>query len=315
MTLPNFVIIGVPKSGTTSLYNNLIKHPDVFLPHQKKEINFFNRYYHRGKQWYENHFQTLAGETAIGDGSCYLSVTSLWPDVPRRLVNDLPEAKLIYMVRHPIDRLESMWCEHVRDGDRIPEFNIAVREWRPLIDSSLYWQQINQFRRYFSDEQIAIIFFEDFLADPKTVLKHCFEFLGVNPTYNIPNADKNYNPRSKMLRDGAIWFALRRTKFGLAARRLPQPVKNVFRKFLRKKMDFAPIWEETTLKWTVDLIEKDARQFLKHAGRDESFWDLGTKMIVRKLELSKNKELKKMKQKMPFVSSFHGDIELLKYNQ
>lgn len=322
MTLPNFIILGVPKSGTTSLCNNLRKHPDIFVAYwnndQKmgvKEIDFFNRYYHRGRQWYENHFQASAGETAIGDGSCYLSLTSLWPEVPRRLVDNLPEAKLIYMVRHPIDRIESMWCEHVRDGDRMPEFNIAVREWRPLLDSSLYWQQINQFRRYFSGEQILVVFFEDFRADPKAVLKQCFEFLEVDPTFDLPNANKNHNPRSNMLVDRALWSGLRRTKVGVASRLLPIQVKNIFRKFIQKEMDFVPIWEEATLKWATEIVEKDARQFLQYAGRDESFWELGTKMIGRKLELSKNKELRKMKQKNPFISANPGDNELIKYRQ
>lgn len=276
-----------------------------------KEINFFNRQYYRGMLWYENHFQNWSGEKAIGEGSITYSSTCLWPQVPRLIADNLPSAKLIYMVRHPIDRMESRWSQHVANGDRIPEFNMAVREWRPILEESLYWYQINQFRRYFADEQILILFYEDFRTNPNATLKRCFEFLGVNSTYQVPGAQKNINPRSKLPMDTKLWSNIRNTAFGLAARRvLPEEVKDIFRAFLRKKLDVTPIWDEVTLNWAIEVIERDARQFLKYCNQDESFWDFGAEMTKRKLELSQKPGLKTL-TKTPFVRMSLLEYEML----
>ena len=169
MVLPNFLVIGAPKSGTTNLCFQLAQHQDILVS-EKKELDFFNRQYRSGQEWYEYQFRDWNGEAAIGEGSVLYGVTSLRPEVPGRIYEMLPQTKFIYMTRHPIDRIESMWFQHVSNGDHVPEFNQAVREWLPLIDGSLYWKQLNSYRRYFEDERFLLLFLDDYKADTLGVL-------------------------------------------------------------------------------------------------------------------------------------------------
>lgn len=302
MNLPNFLVIGAPKSGSHTLCSHLSQHPEIFVS-TPKELDFFNRQYHRGIDWYRQCFCDSSHHTAIGEGSVMYSITSLWPEVPYRIAQDLPHAKLIYIVRHPLDRIESMWCQHLSNGDYIPEFNQAVREWRPLLEGSLYWQQLNQFRQHFPDSQILMVFLEDLIADPHQTVKCCFKFLGVDTNFSIDNAYQSKHTRASLPKDTWLWSILRNTPIGRWARRIfPEDIKGIFRGFLRKKLNKVyPQWNQVTLEWAKDMVESDAQQLLKYAGKDESFWDFSSEMINRKLTLKPQQAKAIKSDKRPFV--------------
>ena len=310
MVLPNFLVVGSPKCGTTNLCFQLLQHPDIFIS-KKKELDFFNRQYSLGQNWYESQFEGWNNESAIGEGSVLYGVTSLCPDVAHRIAKMLPDAKLIYMVRHPIDRLESMWCQHVANGDHIPEFNQAVREWRPLIDGSLYWHQIQLYRQHFSDDKILLLFLDDYKKDSLHILRRCYEFLGVDPTFKV--SEKYLNNRGNLPVDTMMWGAVRHTMLGRAIRRnFPENIKDVFRRVFRRPMgSLKPKWEESTLRWAIKLVEDDARKFLELASREQSEWDFDENFVIQKLANSPETidPIQLRKRKNLFVLSHILDYE------
>jgi hypothetical protein len=112
MSKPNFLLIGAQKSATTSISVMLSHHPNVFVV-RGKEPHFFseNRQYARGWDWYMSLFSGYNGEEAIIDASTSYSRTSAFPNTISRIIKHVPEAKILYSVRHPLDRMESAYVE------------------------------------------------------------------------------------------------------------------------------------------------------------------------------------------------------------
>ena len=312
MVLPNFIVIGAPKSGTTNLCFQLAQHPDIFMS-PKKELDFFNRQYRLGQKWYEQQFEDWDGETSVGEGSVLYGVTSLRPEVPGRVAEMLPQTKLIYMTRHPIDRIESMWFQHVSNGDHVPEFNRAVREWWPLIDGSSYWKQLSAYRRYFEDEQFLLLFLDDYKADTVGVLQKTYDFLGVASLAEMPSAYPN--SRESLGLDVPAWKVIRHTPIGRTIRKtFSENFKDVFRRIFRQKLGrIQPKWEEGTLRWAIDMVKDDAQQFLEFAQRPVSEWDFSEEFVQRKLKVvSDENSLEKLRsRKQPFVLSHLLDYDNL----
>ena len=313
MVLPNFLVIGAPKSGTTNLCFQLAQHQDILVS-EKKELDFFNRQYRSGQEWYEYQFRDWNGETAIGEGSVLYGVTSLRPEVPGRIYEMLPQTKFIYMTRHPIDRIESMWFQHVSNGDHVPEFNQAVREWLPLIDGSLYWKQLNSYRRYFEDERFLLLFLDDYKADTLGVLKETCDFLGVSHFAEVPEAYTN--AREGLALDSPMWEAIRHTPLGRTIRKnFSESFKDIFRRVFRQEVGnkIQPQWEEGTLRWAINLLKDDSQQFLEFAQQPVSRWDFSEEFIQRKLEFAgDNSSWKNLRnRRQTFVLSHLLDYEKL----
>ncbi len=112
MSKPNFLLIGAQKSATTSISVMLSHHPDVFVV-KGKEPHFFseNRQYARGWDWYMSLFSGSNGERAIIDASTSYSRTNAFPNTISRIIKHVPDAKILYSVRHPLDRMESAYVE------------------------------------------------------------------------------------------------------------------------------------------------------------------------------------------------------------
>ena len=114
---PNFLVIGAQKSATTTLCDLFSQHPDVYISNPK-EPHFFakNEVYAKGWDWYKKLFSNAGKAKAIGEGSTGYTMHVVFPNAPSRISRDLPNAKLIYIVRHPIRRIESDWKQRTLWG-------------------------------------------------------------------------------------------------------------------------------------------------------------------------------------------------------
>ena len=122
-SLPNFIIIGAAKSATTTLTTILPKHPDIFIS-KPKEPKFFGRYYSKGWDWYANRFSDGQGLALRGEGSTmYTSQMKAFKDTPELMHRHLPKLKLIYIVRHPLDRIVSQWRHYRGRHPECPDFS------------------------------------------------------------------------------------------------------------------------------------------------------------------------------------------------
>jgi len=194
MTLPNLVIIGSAKSGTTSLHYYLDRHPEISMvaPRESgglhdndvggKEMRLFWREDWRERlSWYESHFADL--DTPIrGEATPAYSAHPFHPNVPERIHTVIPDARFLYIVRDPIDRIVSHYVQQRTDGDR-RSFEERMREYdtpeNSIVCPSRYATQIDQYLKFFPPSQLLVIDQHKLKHERRETLSRIFAFLGV----------------------------------------------------------------------------------------------------------------------------------------
>lgn len=202
MVLPNFLIIGAQKSGTTWLSQVLANHPDVFMP--SYEVKFFNNpdRIAQGLNWYQQHFESVIQESVIGEKSpTYLCVNQQAPHETHRHIYEYSSAiKLIAVLRDPVERAISHARHYMRRakiGSTISPFvslDHLILE-SPLSQGILgrgyYAQQLEAYYKYFKPEQILVIINEEeIFKDPKALMVKVCNFLEIDPDFEFKNIDK-----------------------------------------------------------------------------------------------------------------------------
>lgn len=215
---PDFFIVGAAKSGTSSLYNYLIQHRSIFMP-KTKEPHFFGsgRSLTEGYalEEYTRLFETIPEDIRVGEASTsYLYLASAAQEIKRFR----PDAKIVMVLRNPVDRAYSQYWNHVRDGRESLSFEEALkaeperirhgyRFYRDLpsshyLEAGRYSEQVERYFKLFGRESIRVYLFEDLLRDAHGVCCSAFSFLDVDPSWPI-TVGRIYNssgpPRSTLL--------------------------------------------------------------------------------------------------------------------
>lgn len=207
--LPDFLIIGAQKCGTSSLYRYLIEHPQA-APAARKEVHYFDWEYRRGTNWYRAHFpmaarklvfRSLTGKRmVVGEASPYYL---FHPHAPGRVKALLPDVKLIALLRDPVERTLSAYQHQVRRGreplsfeealaqeaerlrpeiarlERDEDYNSVVHRNLAYLARGIYADQISRWFEIFPREQLLVIRSEDFFTDTTATLTQVLEFLGL----------------------------------------------------------------------------------------------------------------------------------------
>jgi hypothetical protein len=196
--LPNFLVIGAFKSGTTSLFEYLRSHPQVYMP-EAKELGFFvaEHNWGRGLGWYRDQFRPAGAALAIGEASPAYSCHPLYAGVPARIASTLPGARLVYLVRHPVARMRSHYLHRVANGYEDRPFRRAVLETPAFIELSRYATQLERYLDYFDRAQILVVSREALLSDRRRTVRRVFEFLGVDPAWLPPNVEQELNASAR----------------------------------------------------------------------------------------------------------------------
>ena len=249
MSKPNFLLIGAQKSATTSISVMLSNHPDVFVV-KGKEPHFFseNRRYARGWDWYMSLFSGYNGARAIIDASTSYSRTKTFPNTISRIIKHVPDAKILYSVRHPLDRMESAYVEWMSTPSFLFEntsINDMVRKKPNIIESSRYWKNISAYRKHFPDHRIKIIWFDEYVNNPDVVLADVFEFIGVDPSISIPYSHLPIASRKSRIE-----------KMKMSGR----------------TTSIDTTWNRPTRQWTIEQLGNDTRQFLEWCGKPADYW-------------------------------------------
>ena len=276
---PNFLVIGAPKCATTALCFNLAMHPDVCVSYPKEPFFFcFEDVWARGWSWYESLFLHAESCTAVGEGSTLYCHTQTYPKALQRIAEHLPHAKIIYLVRHPLERIRSNYVELHSQGQTMLPFNQAVRRDPSYVDGSMYFQTLQAYRHHFADDRILVRFYEDYASDPKKILREVFFFLGVDPSVEIASAeDQRYATKGKRS-DRAVTNLLRHGMPGFYRIRdaMPKPLRRLAKRVLKRPIPAKPEWDEPTREWVLEQIGDDARRFLQDQGRSADFWGLAS---------------------------------------
>lgn len=200
--LPNFLIIGASRCGTTWMAKNLKMHPDIYMP-AKKELDFFNRDFDKGWDYYSSYFpcEKCRLSKAVGEASpAYL----YFSQVPGLIERGIPDVKLIVSLRNPIDRAYSHYWNLYAAA---PEGHVNKRltfeekiEFTPrLVDEGFYAEKLNSYYKLFSREKILVLIFEEMVEDPVATFKEIHKFLGVDTNFIPPLRDIKINSASSKL--------------------------------------------------------------------------------------------------------------------
>jgi hypothetical protein len=244
LNLPDFMVIGAARSGTTTLYEYLQQHPDIIMS-TVKEPAFFavDEFYNKGIEWYSSLFKNIAGQQLCGEASTYYTVDPYTPIAAKRIYERLPHVKLIYIMRSPIDRLYShyVWevcCaqreNNVYDISLIPLdedgfFQKPKEGWKPwkfatkfeksleaspgfYINTSQYIKNIKEYLKYFPREALLCLFFEDLKKNPGAILNQIYTFLKVRP---IPLKKFIIANQAKDQQDKMVYHQLKKKLFGV----------------------------------------------------------------------------------------------------
>jgi hypothetical protein len=198
--LPTFLIIGAGKSGTTYLYDRLTEHPLIYRSFVK-EPHFFRHNYSKGVRWYRAHFFSPAWNSTQGAITGEASGAMFYPHAPRRVRDVVAEAKLLAILRNPVDRAYSHYLHEVRLGFESLSFEEALDAeptrlrgetervlhdekyfsfgWRHFAYASkgLYWKSLEAWLQHFPRDQLLIIKSEDFYTNPTRILREVTAFL------------------------------------------------------------------------------------------------------------------------------------------
>ena len=215
--LPNLVVIGAQKCGTSGLHFYLGMHPEISMS-SPKELNFFvrERNWTRGIEWYRGHFDPAS--PVRGESSPNYTTYPHHLGVPERMHEVVPDAKLIYLVRDPIERIAAHWVHNY--AKRREKGDLAATLLHPnttYILRSQYHLQLSQFLNHYSESQVLVLEQEDLRARRTETLREVFTFLGVDSSFAHPRFHRERHRSSRKRR--ATWLGmkvqpLRRTRWG-----------------------------------------------------------------------------------------------------
>lgn len=278
--LPNFLVIGAAKAGTTSLYEYLRAHPQVFMS-TPKELNYFSQDDNlaKGLGWYKSHFADAGDAIAIGENSPQYSIHP-WARIAPRVAEVIPDAKLIYLVRHPIERILSHYRWHVAHGEMTDPIGKAVRKRGPhgedpfYVISSSYALQIEAYLEHFPRERMLVITTEDLRDHRARTMRRVFTFLGVDPDAQPDTLGQEFNRSERLLNrrlPRASWLAPeRRTRlpgYG-AVRLLPPGVRARARTLITRGVQVS--MPDDVAAWLADRLRDDVTRLADYM---EPGWD------------------------------------------
>lgn len=194
--LPDFIVIGATKSGTTSLDHYLSLHPDIHMA-RPKEPRFFvdlpggEGHWSRGVNWYASLFVTT--KKCCGEVSPQYARFGESNAIPARMASIIPEAKLIYLVREPYERLVSNYLMQFRNGTTVLPFAEFVDGELYSLETSCYGSRLQEFLRYYALDRILVVESKELRDERDACLTRIFSFLGVDPEFRSRRFDREYH--------------------------------------------------------------------------------------------------------------------------
>lgn len=271
---PTFVIAGAMRSGTTALAAWLRDHPDVYMA-PVKEIHYFDRHYGEGADWYAAHFDGRRDERAVGEATpnyLYQSVAL------ERLRADIPDVRLVILLRDPIGRAHSHYLQRVARRGEDLSFEAAIdaeperlargdeldRAHFSYVDRGRYLAQLRRVYELFPADAVSIHLFEDLRDRPRGVFTDVARFLGVDPDLVPDSVGEQANAyqefRSLRVRD--------------AARRLPKPLRDAVGRLNRVEVDRYPDLASTTVERLATTFAAERDELARLLGRDLHEWQM-----------------------------------------
>lgn len=226
---PDFVIIGAMKSATSTLQEQLALQSGIFMC-DPKEPNFFSddQQYGRGVNWYTDLFSHAPSGALMGEASTHYTKLPTYPQTVARMHELLPGARLIYVMRHPIDRLVSHYIHEWSMGNINCSIDQAVRQYPELIAYGQYSMQLAPFFAAYGRERILPVFFDRLTHEPQAELERVCRFIGYKGGATWIHEVKPSNVSSERLRRFPLYDILIKSSIATRFRRalVPRELRN-----------------------------------------------------------------------------------------
>jgi hypothetical protein len=278
--LPNFFIVGAIKAGTTSLHSYAALHPEISMSFPKELHVFSKDDWRQRLALYEGQFDP--SRPVRGESTPHYAWHPHRRDVPRRIVSLVPDARLVYLVRDPIDRIVSHWIERYANGERgrsLKEYvDDCANPTNPLVSASRYHTQVQRYREVFPPEQMLIIDQDKLRRERLATLRRVFAFLGVDPDFEAPAFDRNENTRTDKRALTSFGLPLWNRVLGPAVKRLPEPAQRPVRRRLVRALsrpipDPPPLTERERSK-LVAVLQDEVDALREDTGEQFASWSL-----------------------------------------
>lgn len=282
MILPNFLIVGAQKSGTTTLYDILDMHPEVNMS-KTKEINFFtsDQKFEKGLNYYSTFFKEPKDEHQITGEASPGYMNNLY--IPKLIKNKLGDIKIVMMLRDPIKRAYSQYWDNRRHlSESLTESEIIDKYLTDAYSSKskgyfsrgVYIRYIEEYLKYFKRSDIHIIIFEELIDNPKNELKKLYNFLKIDDSDEFLNLSKSSN--SSMIWNNNFYkFFLQNPKYN---KYINKHLRRFF--FFGKKEKYKyPLPSKKEIKVLQEFYKPWNMELESFLGRNISDWKLSNLMI------------------------------------
>lgn len=265
----DFMIIGAMKSGTSSLAYQLRQHPDVCFS-EPEETHYFSCHseWRSGLDGYHRLFQARAGQI-VGEGSTSYASYPHHGDVHARLHAYNPELKLIYLMRHPVERIVSHYAHNLLYGCTKARPEEEVLRIASYVNLSRYTVQISAYRELFPREQMMLLVFEEFVSNPRATLAKVMAFLGL-ASDNLDRID--VSPRNVSANRVRVKPFKGSYRLRLIHDRMPAFVRRLTEPLLFIRVDRRPQFETGLRRTLRRLLEADVRGVEEILGRQLDCW-------------------------------------------
>ena len=286
MTLPTFIVIGVAKGGTTSIYRYLDQHPEIFMC-PEKGTNFFG--YEDAKDWrwrdegeppllrhfkvstleeYGAVFEGATNERAVGEVSPQYFRC---PTAARRIHECIPKVKLVASLRNPADRAFSGFLMRTRRGEAVGDAHVELTAESSHVKEGFYYPRMKRYYDAFDKEQIKIYLFDEFKKSPADLVRDLFGFLDVDTGF-VPDTTVKHNPanvpKSALL--NRILYQPRVIRGGKAV--LPARLEKTVKRLRQRSLSPAPSFPADLRAQLLDLYREDILRLSELIERDLSVW-------------------------------------------
>jgi hypothetical protein len=281
--IPNFFLVGVSKCGTTSLFNMLVAQDGCCFPSVKEPFYFNDP--RKDYNWYISLFSGCRKSSVIGEATPIYSETTCFPDIPRKIYKFNSKAKILFSVRSPYDRLKSVWKQTLSSGHffynkyytvRMPlRFEKAIFEYPPFLEACRYWTHIQNYRKYFDDSRIKVIYFEDYIKNTTEIMNEVNAFLGLGPFQEPALDSKQKNSsKGKTVFNPMVHFMSKIPGYKQITKAIPQNKKNDLKKKISISVPSNPHISERSKEKIRKVLNPELQLLFEYTGKPSDFWIL-----------------------------------------
>jgi len=266
------------KAGTTSLHHYLDAHPEITMT-KPKEVHYFSRVYEEhDDEWYLSHFADMETPVRGETSPSYTRYPNL-PSVPERMYGLVPNAKLVYVVRNPIDRIISHYNHGQLGGNEEKGVNQALQSApQAYLSPSKYYMQLSQYLQYYSFDDMKIASSEKLRNDTRSAVQDVYDFLGVDSDFSSPTFETQMHKTNKRKQKSAFDKFILSTLNGRQWLKpiLPQKVMDVYQLLTgdQEKIATRDDLKPETIEILKNALSQDVNKLRELTGRDFEDWDI-----------------------------------------